>query len=516
VPEPTREGHLSKRIPMLGFSFMVASNFMLLKSFPPSSAVTGAPLDFASYPVVELLAFLVASAVCAATMGVLSARHRRRSSGRNLLLAALVLSAVGIVCAGVKDLLFGAVGQSVGYALMCGALIGVGNTIMTLLWGRAYTAHAREAIPCAAFSFALGITVCMSSWLLLDGSVLWICRLVCHILSVLSLFPQLADGGSHNRSQVVDTSEWQAGWKRRLVKGLWKPLVGLFLFSLMLGVYWARYASDVFVGFAVEVVVIWLVAAVLAASVSSRWGKRRRSDSSEAEAAKDEKARDASNDEGSVRHGLQTVYAVAIPVATVLLLADPFLMAVGSQMEPLSGVTWSACFVVFEVVAWCALAIASSRVPVHSDTLFGASRTCEMCALVVGLVLGQYIESVALNLLLTSVVVVYAIALVVARPTVVPAPESVEASEPPSSQDTVAAIAKQFGLSNRETEVFALLVQGYGEPYISSHLYISANTVKTHRRHIYTKLGVGSREELINFAHSYRKPEEGSHPGAPV
>lgn len=54
-------------------------------------------------------------------------------------------------------------------------------------------------------------------------------------------------------------------------------------------------------------------------------------------------------------------------------------------------------------------------------------------------------------------------------------------------------------LTPREHDVLALLASGYSRPYIAKTLYLADGTVKTHIRHIYGKLGVGSQDELIEF-----------------
>lgn len=55
------------------------------------------------------------------------------------------------------------------------------------------------------------------------------------------------------------------------------------------------------------------------------------------------------------------------------------------------------------------------------------------------------------------------------------------------------------GLSDRETEIAFLIARGYSRPYIREKLFISKNTVATHIRHIYGKLGIHSKEELIDL-----------------
>jgi DNA-binding NarL/FixJ family response regulator len=49
------------------------------------------------------------------------------------------------------------------------------------------------------------------------------------------------------------------------------------------------------------------------------------------------------------------------------------------------------------------------------------------------------------------------------------------------------------GLSRRESEILALLVQGLSNRQIAAALYLSSETVKTHVRGLYRKLGVNNR-----------------------
>lgn len=60
-----------------------------------------------------------------------------------------------------------------------------------------------------------------------------------------------------------------------------------------------------------------------------------------------------------------------------------------------------------------------------------------------------------------------------------------------------AQIARIHGLTPREEEVLALLAQGYSVPRIEKELFISNGTAKGHVRHIYAKMGVHTRDELI-------------------
>lgn len=63
----------------------------------------------------------------------------------------------------------------------------------------------------------------------------------------------------------------------------------------------------------------------------------------------------------------------------------------------------------------------------------------------------------------------------------------------------VARIAAKGALSARETEVLGYLARGRSQPYIRDALVLSKNTVASHVKHIYQKLNVHSRQELLDL-----------------
>jgi DNA-binding NarL/FixJ family response regulator len=57
-------------------------------------------------------------------------------------------------------------------------------------------------------------------------------------------------------------------------------------------------------------------------------------------------------------------------------------------------------------------------------------------------------------------------------------------------------------LTPKEFEVLVKIVQGKSNYEISSELFVSLNTVKTHAKNLFVKLNVGSRTEAIHFTHT--------------
>jgi DNA-binding CsgD family transcriptional regulator len=92
-------------------------------------------------------------------------------------------------------------------------------------------------------------------------------------------------------------------------------------------------------------------------------------------------------------------------------------------------------------------------------------------------------------------------------PSIPMAPSPSETTDAIQSLQTLSVhrLGKRAGLTTREGEILALLLQGRSTPYIAEVLFISKGTVKTHARHIYAKLQVHTKQELLDLAAIARK-----------
>ncbi len=66
-------------------------------------------------------------------------------------------------------------------------------------------------------------------------------------------------------------------------------------------------------------------------------------------------------------------------------------------------------------------------------------------------------------------------------------------------------VAEEHGLSPRETEVLILLAKGRNADYIQEKLFISLSTARSHIYHIYKKLGISSRQSLIDMVEQQKQ-----------
>ncbi|UCG25892.1 MAG: hypothetical protein JSW55_07870, partial [Chloroflexota bacterium] len=80
--------------------------------------------------------------------------------------------------------------------------------------------------------------------------------------------------------------------------------------------------------------------------------------------------------------------------------------------------------------------------------------------------------------------------------------DAADSASPPSSLSSGAVLVEP--LSERELEILRLLAQRHSNAEIAQALVVSPNTVKTHLRHIYEKLGVHDRWSAVARAHEIK------------
>jgi len=83
--------------------------------------------------------------------------------------------------------------------------------------------------------------------------------------------------------------------------------------------------------------------------------------------------------------------------------------------------------------------------------------------------------------------------------------EQAAMASPPSSLDIA---IERYGLTPRESEIMAYLLQGRSRPYIQKKLFLSDGTIKTHTSHIYSKLDVHSRQQLLDLVEAIEEELE--------
>lgn len=200
------------------------------------------------------------------------------------------------------------------------------------------------------------------------------------------------------------------------------------------------------------------------------------------------------------------------------------------------GITWCLLLVgmLFGIVTvfWFALPEADALVVVTTATLHWASMLLmaaaafrptaarpsgpvpAACALLALFYAAAGLGSLTIVLGATSRALICAGALVVLLATFLlaqrenaQAPSGLEA--PGGSEDdrgeTLRSLAERYRLTPRETDVFVLIAEGNTLKHIADALVLSENTIKRHRTNVYQKLGVNSRQELIDKTRDYER-----------
>ena len=74
----------------------------------------------------------------------------------------------------------------------------------------------------------------------------------------------------------------------------------------------------------------------------------------------------------------------------------------------------------------------------------------------------------------------------------------------PHTKSEIADLSEAFSLTPSEVHVVELLLAGHSPAKIAPRLGVALNTVRSHLRHCYDKMGVSSREELWRTVSPYR------------
>lgn len=80
-------------------------------------------------------------------------------------------------------------------------------------------------------------------------------------------------------------------------------------------------------------------------------------------------------------------------------------------------------------------------------------------------------------------------------------------TEEDSVEARCARAARAYELTRREEDMLKLLLEGRTRAEIARELFVSGNTVKTHIRNLYRKMGVTGKDELVETLASPKLPQ---------
>lgn len=195
------------------------------------------------------------------------------------------------------------------------------------------------------------------------------------------------------------------------------------------------------------------------------------------------------------------------------------LMAGGMMFSPFDSMGFSLVGigeVCFTMMAWVVCAALQKRDGAQTSTVCGTVWFALITGQCAGILLGLLVRGAsdarlqALAPIALAFCVVLVFALTLNEPFLYTAGSGSGGAETRSAFDSrLVAIERRCGLTPRETAVFELLAYGRDSTYIEKELGISPNTVKTHVRNIYGKLGVSGRQELISLVEAEPAPGAG-------
>jgi DNA-binding CsgD family transcriptional regulator len=152
------------------------------------------------------------------------------------------------------------------------------------------------------------------------------------------------------------------------------------------------------------------------------------------------------------------------------------------------------------LVAWGVYTLTILAIPV--SRLVEAAVAPVDPAVLEALVVPEYVIPVA-GVMLFAVAAVFVGLNMYETSRLLSAANSEAAEDAPAAQSTDAErrgeLARERGLSARETEVLELICRGYSARRIGERLSISESTVVSHTTHIYRKFGVSSKQALIEL-----------------
>lgn len=216
---------------------------------------------------------------------------------------------------------------------------------------------------------------------------------------------------------------------------------------------------------------------------------------------------------GGAERRLRLLVGAALPTAIALLIVIPVvkLMVEGPLVAIVTTILSASSFSLISAVACIEIASLARALAANASRCAAAILLICCCCAALGMTLinvvgtgGRMLCFLLEAVFFTAVVISYAL---MTRPgsSLPAAPGANETAEMGAETDLAqrcGSLAQQKGLSPRETDVLLLLARGYGSTHIANELGISENTVRTHVRHIYEKLGVGGREALIALVDS--------------
>ncbi len=286
-------------------------------------------------------------------------------------------------------------------------------------------------------------------------------------------------GGEDDIVETVNASSDDRAvvpWKtlRSMLAGLAEPLIGLFLFSLMFSTLGDHRVYLYYLSFLLGTLASGLCIVPLLL-VSSR------------------------------RPLLNLIYQVILPLLGLVLIVAA--LVVPAALQGAVSRSGFMLFFAFASMLFCASVVGYATAgEFPARLILGTSMGAYGLGGVVGtaIVMGGGRTDLITSIFL-ALTCIYIVALAL-RPSVLAwlgkgssgfGASAATADEERRHESSVDALAARCGLTEREREILGHVAAGHSSSHVARVLFISESTVRGHVHHIYQKLGISSREELI-------------------
>ncbi len=198
----------------------------------------------------------------------------------------------------------------------------------------------------------------------------------------------------------------------------------------------------------------------------------------------------------------------------ILTLLTPIVAGMGLAAD----ITTLICHCVFNLLAWSYLALTARAYPVATVELFGLGLGASYLGCLLGTFSGGVVSSfcnpgyrvLSLVALLCAGAVLASL-LFIADEQVFARLVDADEERPQAPRRfmlRIRQVARDRGLTPKETEVFTLAAKGRTTQRICDELGISVGTANTHLAHVYKKLGVHDRQQMLDLLEGRPMPKE--------
>jgi DNA-binding CsgD family transcriptional regulator len=200
---------------------------------------------------------------------------------------------------------------------------------------------------------------------------------------------------------------------------------------------------------------------------------------------------------------VEFVYRILFPLLATLLLLWPLL---STRFGYLFSVSFVAGYNFISVSVMFLIIREAHRRLLSPYALMAIAILFIRLSVLLGLVVGSWVAGISVegvpSTMLIVAIVMYALALVLLFLSRNHMPIRAKELNPTEGElfgRRSRDLAQKHGLTNREKDILGYLARGRSSTYIGKELWLSPDTVRGHVKNIYAKLGVHSKQELIDL-----------------